>query len=121
MAEGSRHGVAGRWLSPEQVEEVEPNLSPRVTGALLLPDDHQVDPQAMLAALERAVIALGGHIVTGARVTGFETAAGRLREVVGHLDFVAEPQTAAVARGLVPRLAAAAGDKPPRYRSKIHH
>jgi glycine oxidase len=78
-----RYGVAGQWLSADEALEREPHLSPRLTGALLLPDDHQVNPQATLMALERAVAALGGRIVTGATVIGFEIEGGRLRAVAG--------------------------------------
>jgi glycine oxidase len=88
-------GGAGAWLTPDQVHALEPNVSPRATGALHLPLDYQVDPQAMLVALERAVTALGGRIVTGARVTGFETAGGRLQQVVGRLDGAGAAVTAA--------------------------
>jgi glycine oxidase len=73
-----------------------------VTGALFLPNDWQVDPQATLVALERAVTALGGRVVTGASVTGFETAAGRIQSVAGTLDgapFTVACETAVMALG----------------------
>lgn len=76
-------GLAGEWLTAEQARELEPQLSPRVTGVLSLPEDRQVDPQALLAALHRAVEALGGRVVEGARVTGFETVGGRITGVTG--------------------------------------
>jgi glycine oxidase len=76
-------GVGGEWLTAEQTRELEPQLSPRATGALSLPEDRQVDPQALLAALHRAVEALGGRVVERARVTGFETAGGRIIGVAG--------------------------------------
>lgn len=84
-----RLGVAGTWITPEQVLDLEPNVSPRATGALHLPQDFQVNPQAMLVALERAVTSLGGRIVTGATVTGFETERGKLRQVVGQVHLAA--------------------------------
>jgi len=98
----SDFGLGGEWLTAEQARELEPQLSPRVTGALSLPDDRQVDPQALLAALHRAVEALGGRVVEGARVTGFETAGGRVTGVTGVADAlgVAEVVGAASAAGV---------------------
>ena len=78
-----RYGVATSWLTADQVLEIEPQLSPRVTAGLSAPDDHQVDAQALLAGLAQAVTAHGGRIVDGACVTGFETEGGRLRRVTG--------------------------------------
>jgi glycine oxidase len=78
-----RLGLACAPLTAEQARAREPQLSPRVTAALHAPHDHQVDPAAMVAALEAAVRALGGTVVTGFEVTGFETQGGRLAAVVG--------------------------------------
>jgi glycine oxidase len=78
-----RYGVATSWLTADQVLEIEPQISPRVTAGLSAPGDHQVDAQALLAGLARAVTALGGRIAEGARVTGFGTARRRLRCVTG--------------------------------------
>ncbi len=76
-------GLPASWLGPEEIRELEPQLSPRVTRALFAPDDHQVDPRALVSALEQAVRMLGGQVVVNARVTGFETHHGRLSRVVG--------------------------------------
>jgi len=78
-----RLGLPASWLGPEQIRELEPQLSPRVTRALFAPHDHQVDPRALVTALERAVRLLGGQVVVNAWVTGFETHRGRLSRVVG--------------------------------------
>lgn len=78
--------LRSHWLSGEEARDREPHLSPRVTAALLAEDDHQVDPRALLAALTQAVTALGGTVVSGMRVTGFETEAGRLRTVRAEQD-----------------------------------
>jgi glycine oxidase len=78
-----RLGLSCTWIPAEAARELEPQLSPRITGALHAPDDHQINPQATLAALERAIAGLGGRVVTAAWVTGFETRAGRLHQVVG--------------------------------------
>jgi glycine oxidase len=47
-------GLAVEWLPGAQVREVEPLLAPRANAAMLIPDDRQVDPRALVAALARA-------------------------------------------------------------------
>ncbi|KRF13881.1 hypothetical protein ASG90_13755 [Nocardioides sp. Soil797] len=42
-------------LSGREVRRLEPTLSPRVTGGVLLPDDHSVDPRSVVDALLRRV------------------------------------------------------------------
>src|SRR5437868_13738364 len=73
-------GLPVRWLSGDEAHQREPYLSRRVTAALYSPDDHQVDPRALAAALIAAFTRAGGHIheyapverilVEDARVTG---------------------------------------------------
>ncbi len=81
-----RLGLTATWLTRKDARGLEPQLSPRIIGALFAADDHQVDPRLLLTALERAVAACGGRVITGARVTGFETQSGRLSRVVGRLQ-----------------------------------
>jgi glycine oxidase len=89
-----RLGFSATWLDPGQVRELEPELSPRITRALFAPHDHQVDPRALLAALEGAVKALGGRVIPNARVSEFETHGGQLCRVVGHITpAVPDPAT----------------------------
>lgn len=76
-------GLPASWLGPEEVRGLEPQLSPRITRALFSPDDHQVDPRALVGALDRAVRASGGQVVVNARVTGFELHHGRVSRVIG--------------------------------------
>ena len=81
-------GLPVAWLSGSEARETEPALSPRVVGAMAIPDDHQVDTRAFLTALARAC-ALGGvelkenapvrHIVVhNGRVTGVDTPDGHI-------------------------------------------
>ncbi|CAN5537439.1 glycine oxidase ThiO [soil metagenome] len=44
-------GLAVDWLSGDEASEVEPLLSPRLTGAVLSPGDHQVDNRLLVKAL----------------------------------------------------------------------
>ncbi len=46
-----RHDVRVDLLDRRELLGLEPTLSPRVAGGALLPDDHSVDPRAVLAAL----------------------------------------------------------------------
>ncbi len=51
-------------LTGGELREREPLLSPRVRGGALLPDDHQVDPRRVVAALLRCGVRLDRHEVT---------------------------------------------------------
>ncbi len=76
-------GLECQSLSAEEVRDLEPHLSPRVMGGLLVSGDHQVDPRRLSRCLELAVRALGGKIVSGMRVEAVETSSGRLSRVRG--------------------------------------
>jgi glycine oxidase len=78
-----RLGFSTTWLDPGQVQALEPGLSPRITSVLFAPGDQQVDPRAMLTALQGAVTRFGGRVITNACVSGFETHDGRLDRVTG--------------------------------------
>jgi glycine oxidase len=84
-----REGLRVEWLSGPAIRAREPGLRPTVTAGLFCPDDHQVDPARVMAALRRALRAAGGRLVEsctvaaltreGGRVTGVETSSGALR------------------------------------------
>lgn len=50
-------------LRPTELREREPLLSPRVRGGAYAPDDHQVDPRRLVAALRKAAEQAGVAIV----------------------------------------------------------
>ncbi|OJF10599.1 glycine oxidase ThiO [Couchioplanes caeruleus] len=54
------HGLAVHRLPPSAVREREPALSPRLRGGAHIPDDRQVDPRRVVAALRTA---LGAAVV----------------------------------------------------------
>jgi len=78
-----------RWLGGPEVRAMEPALRPSVAGGLYCPNDHQVDPRLVMAALSTAYLAAGGRLIEhctvagvdleGGRVAGVITAAGRCR------------------------------------------
>ncbi len=56
------------WISGARAREIEPLLAPRVHAAVWIPDDHQVDTHALLAALARACAHRGVTIRENATV-----------------------------------------------------
>jgi len=87
-------GLEAEWLTPSAARALEPGLSPRIGGAISTPDDGQVEPRAVVAALVTALVAAGGELVEGTevaalagdreRVTGV-VAAGGERIEAGHV------------------------------------
>lgn len=75
------------WLRPRGCRELEPGLSPSVTGGAHLPGEAAVDPGVLVPALVAAVEATGGEIIVQAevvdalyereRIAGVVTADGR--------------------------------------------
>lgn len=75
-------GLDSEWLAPSECRRLEPGLSPRCAGGILAPQDNQVDPLAVVAALIAACERAGAEIVVGDAVTavddrGLRTASGR--------------------------------------------
>ncbi|OZC04578.1 glycine oxidase ThiO [Rubricoccus marinus] len=54
-----RQGVPVTWLSGPEAAELEPALTSRIPAAILSPEDHQVDPRAVVRALAAACRASG--------------------------------------------------------------
>lgn len=72
-----RRGLRAKWLDGAAARRLEPGISPAALGALFLPDDHQVDPLALMAAAVDVLGRSGIRVVTGAAVTAIERAGGR--------------------------------------------
>jgi glycine oxidase len=86
LAYRSGRGLAVERLRPSQARRLEPALAPTVRLALLAPDDHSVDPRALVAALRAALDRAGVEWVAGRarrvlhdgeRVSGLALADGR--------------------------------------------
>ena len=69
-------GEGVEWLSGSALRDLEPGLGPAVSGGASLPDEHQVEPRALLAAL-RAACAQAGVTVVAGRVAAVRHARGR--------------------------------------------
>lgn len=74
-------GLEVERLHGSGVRALEPGLSPRTRGGILAPDDHQVDPTALLMALRTACIVTGVEFVDD-RVAGISSSQGRATGVV---------------------------------------
>lgn len=83
FAEGQRKaGVDARELSPAEVLEREPLLTPAVTTGIHYPDDAQVQPVLAATALLAAVRARGGEIRSGITATGVRRTGGAVTAVL---------------------------------------
>ena len=69
-------GVNASLLSPDEVPELEPNLTGEIHGALYVPDDLQCDPRAIAEALAAWSEDHGAEIRTGTEVTALEPGKG---------------------------------------------
>jgi len=75
-------GLDAEWLTPSECRRLEPGLSPRCGGGILAPQDHHVDPLAVVHALLAACERAGAEVASGDAVValderGVRTAAGR--------------------------------------------
>jgi glycine oxidase len=70
-------GLGVNPLGPSALRDLEPALTPRLRGGALAPDDHQVDPRRVVAALRAALgSAVVQRHVDAVRVHGAVDAAG---------------------------------------------
>ncbi len=74
-------GLESEWLTRTECRRLEPGLAPRVAGAIAAPQDHHVDPRALLGALRSALSAAGGELLTGADGVAIEVAGDRVTGV----------------------------------------
>ena len=70
LYEYRRHlGLPVEWLVGSAVRDIEPLLSPRVTSAIWLPDDGQVNNRDLVEALREGFARLGGELREDCAVT----------------------------------------------------
>jgi len=93
-----RLGVDAVWLTRDEALAREPALNPRLTGAVLVPGDHQVDNRILAQALKIAFERAGGSLHEQASAVGVRMVAGRAIGVTtGGIDHPAD--TVIVAAG----------------------
>lgn len=76
-----QQGLNSEWLSPAELRDRCPGLSPDALGALLAPEDGAVDPLAALEAMLVSAARHGARLVRGEPVIGIETDEGRVTGV----------------------------------------
>jgi glycine oxidase len=65
-------GLDAEWLTPSECRRLEPGISPRCGGGILAPQDHHVDPLAVVEALVAAGERAGVELLTGDAVTAVD-------------------------------------------------
>ena len=75
-------GLPVRWLTGSDAREIEPLLSPRASGAMWIPDDHQVDNRLLVDVLKIAYEKAGGKIHENTPVEALRCENGRFSAVV---------------------------------------
>jgi sarcosine oxidase subunit beta len=81
VAQRRELGLDFRYLTGNDVRDLEPGLAPEVQGASYFPGDGHLYPFLLVAGLARAARRNGAKIVTGCRVTSVEQAGGRVTGV----------------------------------------
>ena len=74
-------GLAAEWLTGAAARDLERGLSPSCAGAIFAPGDGQVDPRALVDALEVTAQRAGVRIVTGIEVVSASVDRDRIRGV----------------------------------------
>ncbi|MDA0263827.1 MAG: FAD-dependent oxidoreductase [Chloroflexi bacterium] len=75
-------GLKAEWVDGETAREIEPRLSPSITGGTLHQDCIQMEPKLFMTALSRAASAAGANVVGGTQVVGLDIAAGQAKGVI---------------------------------------
>ncbi|NIM20186.1 MAG: glycine oxidase ThiO [Candidatus Latescibacteria bacterium] len=75
-------GLPVKWLSGTEAREIEPLISPRTSSAIWIPDDHQVNNQALVDALKIAFEKCGGTLYENRPVSAIQTDNGRATGVL---------------------------------------
>ena len=71
-------GLSAKRLTGRELRQIEPYVSPRAIGGLLVESDHQVDTRRLIPALEAACRALGVAVLTHTGVTTVGRARGQI-------------------------------------------
>lgn len=74
-------GLRAEWLGPAAARDLEPGISPTLTGAVLVEDDGALDPRVLVAGLLEALATEGVEVRGGTEVTGLRQKGGRVEGV----------------------------------------
>jgi glycine oxidase len=87
----TKAGLEVELLSAVETLALEPSLSSTVCGALLFPNDVQVENRKLVEALTTANEKLGGRVVTDCEVRAVRVERGRIRAVETSLGAISAP------------------------------
>jgi D-amino-acid dehydrogenase len=76
-----RHGVASELLDAAAVRGLEPRIRADVAGAVLFPEDADVDPPRLVRELAHGAEAAGASIETGTEVVALRRQGGTITEI----------------------------------------
>jgi D-hydroxyproline dehydrogenase subunit beta len=102
-------GLRCRLVAPEEVRELEPELTGPLAGAAFFPDDLQCDPRAITRALVREARVAGAAVRTGVEVRTIAVGGGRVRVRVADGEVVEAGAVVLAAGAWSRRLADTAG------------
>jgi len=81
LYEGLRDKLGGDYpfevMGHNALKSEEPNIGPKVAGALYCREDGHVNPLHLLRSLAAAVRTLGGEVITGTRIANISQSGGR--------------------------------------------
>ncbi len=75
------HGIEARVLSPEEVQQLEPDVKVNVRGGVYFPGDAHITPQALVTQLIKFLKDKGVTFLTSTSVTDFEVEHGKIKSV----------------------------------------
>jgi hydrogen cyanide synthase HcnC len=76
------------WISPQELAQAEPAITPQILGALRFNGDNQVNPYALSDAYRAAARNLGASILTHTEVVGIKTVSGKVVGVETDSGFI---------------------------------
>ncbi|MBK5232041.1 MAG: glycine oxidase ThiO [Thermoleophilia bacterium] len=74
-------GLRADWLGPGAARDIEPGISPALTGAVLVEDDGAIDPRVLTAGLLEALEKESVEVRSGAEVTSVRHRHGQVEAV----------------------------------------
>ena len=77
-------GLPAQRLTGREVRRIEPHVSPRAVGGLLVESDHQVNSRKLVPALEAACHAVGVEIIAKVGVTNVQRIGGQIELTLEH-------------------------------------
>src|SRR5688500_8552270 len=84
-------GLRAEPLTPQDLREAEPHLSPRVVGGMHLPDDRSVDNVRLAQALAASAVARGVVFACGRSATRLLVEVGRVRGLIADTETFSAP------------------------------